>query len=188
MAGYTVLSVLGYDMKPCMYSASATRMALAGVKPRELAAVMNSVVLNGIGGLSFLVDVTTSLMTAFFPNLETKVSTSCFSQKRLLTCWTVKSFPFLSLSCAYNSQYDLISKASLSLSLSTISAKVGDWTLPTERNNLPSLPAARDMKRVREAPHTRSMTCREWPASARLKSIFDTFSNASIISLGVIAL
>ena len=46
LSGYTVLSVLGYEMKPFIYSDSAMRMAFAAVKPIELAALINSVVLN----------------------------------------------------------------------------------------------------------------------------------------------
>ena len=38
--GYTVLSVLGYEMKPFMYRSSAIRIALAAENPSRAAATM----------------------------------------------------------------------------------------------------------------------------------------------------
>src|SRR3970282_1151937 len=50
--GYTVLSVLGYEMKPDWYRLSAMFIACAAPKPIRFASVTNIVVLKGGGGRS----------------------------------------------------------------------------------------------------------------------------------------
>ena len=55
---------------------------------------------------------------------------------------------------------------------------VGLCTLPTERMFWPPRRAASEMKRVRDAPHIRSIDCRASPAAARAKSSSVVLANA----------
>ena len=61
-------------------------------------------------------------------------------------------------------------------------ARVGLCTLPTERKSLPSLPEAMDMRRVRTAPHARSMYCLDSAERARFMSRSVRFWKAFSIS------
>ncbi len=180
------MSVLGYEMKPFMYRLSAILMALDAVKPILLAALINSVVLKGIGGWSILSFALRSVTPAVSPSLLNIPLASFSSHIRPALCLTSNSMP--SDSVAIISQYGRDTCASRSRSLSTSSASVGVWTRPTLRNRLPSLPAVVEMYLVSAAPHIRSMTCLLSPAAARLKSTGLRFSNAFSISVLVMVL
>ncbi len=70
----------------------------------------------------------------------------------------------------------------ISLSLSTIRARVGLCTLPTERNSWPSLSEASDTNLVSDAPQMRSMTCLASAELARDRSILTRFLKDAFIS------
>ena len=107
--------------------------------------------------------VSMELMMPSGPRRETIPSTSLFSQMRPLACCTRSSFS----RSAYISQYGWGTNDWISFSRSTMRARVGDCTLPTERNSLPSRPEVRDIYLVRAAPQTRSMICLASPDAAR---------------------
>src|SRR5271157_16406 len=184
--GYTVLSVRGYDIQPFTYKFSATRMALAALKPMLEAARMNSVVENGTGGYSAFGSFLYSATVPVFTILERAVSAFCFSVKRLPMWPPTNSSP--STKVAYNSQYGVGIKAFMSLSLSTSNASSGVCTLPTDRKLFPSRPQVNEIYLVRAAPHTRSIFWRASPAAAKLKSSGTVCENACSISCFVMAL
>ena len=94
LAGYTVLSVRGYEMKPFMYRLSAIRMALDAVIPTLLAALKNSVVLNGVGTRSVLVPSFTVFTVPVSPSFASVSFASFSSRKRPFACFVKNSSPF----------------------------------------------------------------------------------------------
>ncbi len=141
-------------------------MALAAVKPWEAAAVSRPVVLKGVGGFTLLSVDLISLISAVSSRRERAPWASSSLGKRSLACkaWKISS-PLAQL--IFSVQKGVETNALRSFSLSTMRARVGLWTRPTERKCLPSRVDARLMNLVRLAPHMRSISCLASPAEAR---------------------
>gem|GEM_PF-5711800 len=162
------------------------RIAFAAEYPRRAAATMNEVVSKGEGARSTFVPSTTLVTTRGGTLLSFAARASSKVWNRDVVCRASISSPPLPVrrrSCQYFSGL----KASISRSRSTIMARVGLCTLPTERMFAPPRFAASERNRVKDAPHIRSMTWRASPADARAKSISVGDANACRISPGVIA-
>ncbi len=140
------------------------------MKPIADAALMKLVVSNGVGGLSrrnrFFNSLTMpSLVDSIF-FLIASASSKCQNLPRSCTAVNVSPPSVLSLAC--NSQYLRGTNRSISFSLSTSNASVGDCTRPTEKKSSPSRFAARDTNLVSAAPHIRSIISLASADAARL--------------------
>ena len=181
-----MLSVRGYEMYPLVYRSSAMSIARAAPIFRLDAWARKEVVLKGAGGLSFrvvlLILVTVPSLAPF--TLAMTASPSPFSSKRLVLWWARNSSDSWRQS-AQISQYGTGTKTSISISRSTMMARVGVWTRPTDRKSEPTWDEAMERNRVRTAPQTRSMICRASPADARSWSTSTSSAKASLTSWGV---
>ncbi len=88
--GYTVLSTRGYEVRPFMYSDSASRMVRAGERPSAAAAACRPVVLKGMGGFWVRDFFSTAVTVAVLAPLtrEKAASASSFFLKRAVA-WAV---------------------------------------------------------------------------------------------------
>ena len=125
--------------------------------------MVKAVVLSGVGGLRVLRRELTSLTTPGLLVPASAASASSLSQN-LSVAWWASNEPSGCANFANTSQNGFATWARRSSSRSTISARVGLWTRPTERKLEPKRRLASETARVSVAPQIRSMSWRAEPA------------------------
>ena len=87
-----MLSVRGYEMNPSIYRSSAIRIARAGETPTREAALVNAVVLKGVGGLRVLrLDSTFRTVPGLFVFASAALASA--SSQNLSTLWCAVNSP-----------------------------------------------------------------------------------------------